>query len=75
MYEIDEVYLRIGQNIKKYRELRGLTQQQLADKIGMGINFVGKVEVAFSRPSIPTLVKIANALEISLMDLFNFNIN
>ena len=40
----DEVYKKIGLNIKKYRTSLGLTQQQLADRLGMSLNFIGKIE-------------------------------
>ena len=73
MKDIKEVYLKIGKNIKKYRKLKGYTQQQLADKINMGLNFTGKIEIAYTYPSIPTLVLIADALDIKLMDLFEFS--
>ncbi|MBR6163679.1 helix-turn-helix transcriptional regulator [bacterium] len=72
MRSIEETYKQIGKNIKKYREKKGYTQQQLADKVGLGLNFVGKIEVAFSRPSIPTLVLISNVLEIEVAELFRF---
>ncbi len=67
----DEVFIKIGKNIKKYRELKGLTQEQLADKVNKGINFIGKIEIAFSRPSLYTLIDIANVLDIKLSDLVN----
>ena len=38
-----------------------------------GLNFVGKIEIAFSKPSFDTIIDIANALEIKLNDLFNFD--
>ena len=66
----DEVYKRIGSNIKKYRKEHGLTQQQLADKLGMSLNFIGKIEVGYDHPSLYTLIDISNSLEISLKDLF-----
>ena len=66
------VYVKLGQNIKKRRKELGITQEVLADKIGKGLNFVGKVEVAFSRPSLNTVIDIANTLDISLKDLFDF---
>ena len=67
------IYQQIGKNIKKYREMRNLTQQQLADKIDKGINFVGKIEVAFSRPSLKTLIDISIALNVDLSDLVKFD--
>ncbi len=72
MMDLNEVYVQIGKNIKKYRKKKGYTQQQLADKINMGLNFTGKIEVAYTYPSIPTLVLIADALGIKLMNLFDF---
>jgi len=73
MRDVEEVYKQIGKNIKKYRKLKGYTQQELADRINMGLNFTGKIEVAFRHPSISTLVLIANALDIELMSLFEFD--
>ena len=69
----ENVYVKLGQNIKKYRKETGLTQQKLADKIDMGINFIGKIEVGFSNPSLDTIIKIANALNVKLSDLFKFD--
>lgn len=65
-------YKNLGLNIKRLRKERNLTQQQLAEKVGKGLNFVGKIEVAFSKPHIDTLIDIANALEVSVSELTNF---
>ena len=67
-----EIYAAIGKNIKKYREHKKYTQQQLADKINKSLNFVGKIEVAFCHPSLNTLIDIAKTLDIELKDLFEF---
>lgn len=68
-----KVYKNLGNNIKKYRNKLGITQQDLADKIGKGLNFVGKIEIAFSKPSFDTIIDIAEALNVSLKDLFDFD--
>lgn len=65
-------YKRFGRNIKKFRNQKKLTQQQLADRIGIGLNFMGKIEVAFSKPSMDTIIKIADALNLSVSDLTDF---
>lgn len=65
-------YKKLGLSIKKLRDQRNLTQQQLADKSGIGLNFMGKIEVAFSKPSLDTVIKIADALNITVADLVNF---
>ena len=65
-------YKLLGENIKTKRKERKLTQQDLADKIGMSLNFMGKIEVAFSKPSLDTLIEIANALDTTVSDLCKF---
>ena len=62
--------VEIGQKIKYYRKLAGLTQEQLAQKTGLSQNYISMLEqnkVGFSKP---TLEKIAQALNISVGDLF-----
>ncbi len=68
-----EFYKSLGINIKNRRKKLGLTQEQLAEKIGMSLNFVGKIEVAFSKPSLDTLIIIADALNTSVSDLTKFD--
>lgn len=62
----------LGKNIKARRKILGLTQQELADRLGMSLNFIGKIEVAFSKPSLDTLIQIAEVLETSVTDLTKF---
>lgn len=69
----EELYKQIGLNIKKYRKLKGLTQEVLAEKLDKSINHIGKIEVAFSRPSLEMLIDIANVLDIPLKKLFDFD--
>ena len=62
----------IGGRIKTQRKELGLSQQGLADKLELSLNFVGKIEVAFSKPSLDTVIKIADVLETSVSDLCKF---
>lgn len=68
-----EFYRKLGINIKKRRKELQLTQQELADKLNMSLNFVGKIEVAFSKPSLDTLIEIANKLDTTVSYLTNFD--
>ncbi|MCD7892546.1 MAG: helix-turn-helix domain-containing protein [Erysipelotrichaceae bacterium] len=54
----------IGENIKKYRENKQLSQRQLKDLSGVHEIQIAKYETNKSTPSIETLRKIANGLEI-----------
>lgn len=67
-----DFYKNLGVNIKKIRSEQGLSQQELADKSGLSLNFIGKIEVAFSKPSLNSVIKIADALEVSVSELSNF---
>ena len=62
----DLFYEKLGKNIKRYRESAKITQQMLADKVGKSLNFIGKIEVNYSRPSLDTVIDIADALYISV---------
>ena len=57
----------IGKNIKTVRELQGLTQEQLAKKLGhdssSAASYISKVESGKHKPSIGNLLKIAKALK------------
>ena len=68
----ESFYKLLGQNIKKKRKEYNMTQQELADRLGLSLNFVGKIEVAFSKPSLDTLIDIAAALDSSVSDLCDF---
>ncbi len=68
-------YTELGKNIKSRRKELGLTQQELADRLNLSLNFVGKIEVAFSKPSLDTLIEIANALNTTVSKLTEFKEN
>ena len=69
---VTDVYKNLGKKIKKIRKEKNLTQQKLAEKVGVGLNFLGKIEVAYAKPSFETIIKIAHVLEVPLKDLFDF---
>lgn len=68
-----DFHIELGKKIKQRRKELSLTQQQLADKMNISLNFMGKIEVAFSKPSLDTLIDFANALETTVSDLTNFS--
>ena len=58
-------YKRIGRNIREVRHMRGLTQDKLAEKIEMSSNHISHVEIGTSPVSLPTLLKICEALGVT----------
>lgn len=67
------LYEKLGKNIKKIRKEKGLTQQLLSEKVGLTIEFIGKIEIAKSKPSLDTYFKIAKALEVEPYKLLKFD--
>lgn len=57
-------YKEIGRNIRKYRLQKGWKQKKLAEQIGMTEQHISHIENAHTQLSLPTLVAIANALEV-----------
>ncbi len=60
----------IGKNIKKLRELRGLTQEQLARELNLSYQAVSKWETGATVPDTLTLPSVASALDVTIDDLF-----
>lgn len=66
----DEIAIIIGQKIKDYRLAKGWTQEELAQKIGMGKSAIANYEKGFRSPKKATVFSLANVFEISIDDLF-----
>ena len=58
-------YRSIGQNIRKVRKQRKLRQEDLAEKAGISMTYVGALERGEKIPALETFIAIANALEVS----------
>lgn len=63
--------MTIGNNIKRIREDKGMTQKELADKCNIIYQTIGKYERNLLNPKYETLEKIAKALEVSSFDLID----
>ena len=63
--------MSIGENIKKIRLLKGLTQKQLGELCGMADSAIRRYESGRANPKLETIKKIAAALNVSLSDIIN----
>jgi transcriptional regulator with XRE-family HTH domain len=66
---MDKLLNKVGQNIKKYREARSITQNELSEVCGLHRNYVSSVERGERNLSLNTLEKIASGLNIKAKDL------
>ncbi|MBE5922698.1 MAG: helix-turn-helix transcriptional regulator [Lachnospiraceae bacterium] len=59
-------YCSLGANIRKYREEKGLSAEKLSTLSNVSKSHINNIESANSKPSLEVLVRIANALDVSL---------
>ncbi|MCL6606039.1 MAG: helix-turn-helix transcriptional regulator [Paenibacillus sp.] len=62
---------RMGRRVRAFRKLKGYTQQELADHIGISLAVLGAVERGNRRLEDQILNKIANVLGVSTEELAN----
>lgn len=62
-------YRAIGIRIRRFRKRKGITQQVLAELSNQDPSNISHIERGATKLSLPTLVSIANALEVSVDDL------
>lgn len=62
-------YISIGNRIKEIRNSKGWTQAKLAEKSGVEPSNISHIERAATKLSLPTMVNIANALDVTLDEI------
>lgn len=72
-YKMDNI--QTGRLIAELRKKQGLTQQQLADKLNLSNKTISKWESGSGSPDISNLPVLAEALEISVDELLNGELN
>jgi len=65
----EELYRRIGLKIREIREEKKISLQELSDKMDIEYNNLIRLEKGRTNPTIGTLYKIANILEVKLIDI------
>ncbi len=68
----ENVFEKLGQNIKKYRLAKGLSQEKLSELLDVNSKFVGHVERVERNISLTKLVELAEILDVPMNLLFDF---
>lgn len=66
--------MNTGDNIRFIRQKKGMTQKELAEKLGKTPQYISKIESSENPPKMKTLQSIADALDVQLIDvLFGYS--
>lgn len=66
---MDINFLKLGERIKIYRVKRGLTQEKLAEKVGVNETYISRVETGSAKPSLKLLFNLSVVLETTMDNL------
>ena len=69
--KISQLQQKIGQRIRILRESKGITQQDLAAACNFEKTNMSRIEAGRTNPTISTLYKISQALEITISELLD----
>ncbi len=69
-----EILNRFGENVRILRKQLGISQEELAHKANLHRTYIGMIERAEKNITLINIQKIANALEVSIEDLFKTKI-
>lgn len=69
---MDDLKNQFGKQVKKYRLKRKMSQEELAEKIDIAVNNLGKIERGESFVTASTLEKLATILDVKVHELFTF---
>ncbi len=62
---------KLGENLKKIRTSKNITQTEFAEKLGVDKSFVSNIENGKTNPTLSTITSLAKVLKISTNELFN----
>lgn len=68
--EIEQINKYVGSKIKDYRKSFGLSQEELAKKIGVGKTTISNYEVGIRSPKKPQMIKLSEVFDIAIDDFF-----
>lgn len=66
-----EILIKFGNRVRKLRKLKNLSQEELAFRADVHRTYIGMIERAEKNITLLNIEKMANALEVSINDLFN----
>jgi len=65
--------IRFGRRLRQLRRQKDLTQEQLAEAVGISVEFLSNIERGINAPSFETLEKLATVLQFPFEEFFRFS--
>lgn len=70
--ETSQLRDKFGNRIRTLRAERGFTQEQLAERAGISVDFLSLIERGKNSPSFENLDELAESLDVTVAELFSF---
>ena len=65
---VEEIHMAFGEYIKKAREKNKMTQQELADKVGLSQSYIGRIESGLRKIDLGIAIKLCDAVGMDVRD-------
>ncbi len=69
-----DIYNTIGENIRLFRKKAGLSLKDLSQKSGISTSFLGNIEKGTRKPTLYTIEKLADTLDVSITSLMTYRL-
>lgn len=73
--EKDKFLIQLGLRIRHIRKQKGMTQQHLSNVSDIEKANLSRIESGITNPTVLTLLKISNAFDVTVIDLFDHSQN
>ncbi|HHY0467066.1 TPA: helix-turn-helix domain-containing protein [Vibrio parahaemolyticus] len=70
--ELAKIHCLMGQKIKAIRKEKKLTSEELAERSGLSVTYISRLENGKQSPTLSALYKIAKGMDTSLLAFFSF---
>ncbi len=70
---MDSLHQVFGRRVRQYRKARELTQEELAELVGISLKHLGDIERGKANPRLDTIVSLSKSLDVPAALLLNFD--
>jgi len=71
----NEQLIKFGVRIRELRKAKNWSQEELADQSGFHRTYIGMIERGERNPSLLNIIKFAKTFQLTLTELFNYEID